>query len=83
MSYRLRNCCLQGLKIRSMETKRFRLRLLISQARLGEKPLETRGAELCTGSTAEGAPLPGTTSSLLPVLWCQGGNGHREPVPGI
>lgn len=54
MRYRLRNCCLQGLKIRSMETKRFRLRLLISQACLGE----TRRAELCTGSTATVLGLP-------------------------
>lgn len=62
-----------------METKRFRLRLLISQARLGEKPLETRRAELCAGSTAEvlGALLILTSpDSLLP--------GHElGPVPGI
>lgn len=73
MSYRLRNCCLQGLKIRSMETKRFRLRLLISQARLGEKPLETEG-ELSWVQAALPmcCPLPGSTSLLSLV-----------PVPGI
>lgn len=62
-----------------METKRFRLRLLISQARLGEKPLETWRAELRAGSTASalGAPLPGTTSS--PPLGSLVPEGERAP----
>lgn len=70
MRYRLRSCCLQGLKIRSMETKRFGLRLLISQALLGEKSLETRRAELCRGCVL-GLPPPwhpafATCYSLVP-----------------
>lgn len=78
-----------------MGTKRFRLRLLISRARLGEKPLETWRAELCAANIA-GLPLPSIQPSRLQTRWCQrvarhrgarardlnqeGGNQPREPV---
>ena len=69
-----------------METKRFRLRLLISQARLGKKPLETQRAELCMGSTAAvlGLPPPWHPAFTAPVsLVPKGWTGSRVAVPGI
>lgn len=48
-----------------METKRFRLHLLISQTRLREKPLETQRLELYLGSTAN---VLGSPSSWYPVF---------------
>lgn len=85
MRYRLRNCCLQGLKIRSMETKRFRLRLLISRAGLGEKPLEIQRAELEPGSTADvlGSASPSWWPLLTAPTRGHEGDGTGVPVAGV